>query len=147
MTSEKIIIDLVDRVSRVETKVDNFSTLLVANSTLIQSQTTAVTNLLLAQSKMNGAKNGEEKQKDIEKIAEALAATKKRDKTQRIFLFVMAGLVFAGLIFNVYIGIKNSKVPEQVKQSIDNMDGISKVTRSGYVKYNDSGLSDSIKIK
>lgn len=120
----------------------------------VAAHTKIISNFIEFQASHNGEKKGkkeeEEKERDTkirERIAEELKATQKRDKTQRVFLFVMAGLVFIGLIINAYFGFKNSKVPEQIKTSIDNMEGISKVTRSGYVKYNDGGLSDSIKIK
>jgi hypothetical protein len=57
-------------------------------------------------------------------------------------------------MLTAYFSFKSSKAPEQIQQTeqninkrIDLQDGISKVTRDGYVKYNDEGLSDSIKIK
>jgi len=45
------------------------------------------------------------------------------------------------------IDIKMNTVEETLKDEIKKIEGISKVTRSGYVKYNNNGLRDSIKIK
>jgi len=59
----------------------------------------------------------------------------------------MVAIAAIGLAFTAYFGFKNSKTPEIVRESIDNMEGISKVTRGGYVRYNDQGLSDSVKVK
>jgi hypothetical protein len=125
-------------IPRIEGKINDLSGSVI-------SHTRVISNFIEFQAKYNSEEKGKKEQEEREKIAKELETTKKRDKTQKIFLFVMAGLVLLGLIINAYFGFKNSKVP--IKESIDNMDGISKVTREGYIKYNDNGLSDSIKIK
>jgi len=62
---------------------------------------------------------------------------------------IIVGVV--GLCITAYFGFKGRNTPEQIetaiRQEIRAQEGISKVTRSGYVKYNDDGLSDSVKVK
>ena len=57
-------------------------------------------------------------------------------------------LVFGSIIMD-YLGSNHNKETfiEIIKQEMRMQEGISKVTRNGYVKYNDQGLSDSVKIR
>jgi hypothetical protein len=58
--------------------------------------------------------------------------------------FLIAALGFA---FTVYFNFTNGKdVKDTVKREIRMQEGVSKVTRGGYVKYNIQGISDSIKL-
>jgi len=60
-------------------------------------------------------------------------------------LVIVAIFTFYGLTININNKVKNSETT--IKEEIRNMEGVSKVTRGGYVRYNNGGLSDSIKIK
>ncbi len=131
---------LIDSVPRLEEKINN----LVGS---VAAHTQVISSFIEFQARHSGEKQGEKEQRERERIKKELESTEKRDRIQRRFLYVSAILIFAGLVINAYFGLRNSKVPEKVQTSIDNMEGISKVTRGGYVKYNDRGLSDSIKIK
>lgn len=74
--------------------------------------------------------------------------TENRERLRSIILIIMAVLTLTGLGLNAYFSWFNgNKVETTVKQEIRNQEGISKVTRGGYVKYNDQGLSDSVKVK
>jgi hypothetical protein len=62
-------------------------------------------------------------------------------------MFIVAA---AGLILTAYFGWYNnknqSKIEDSVKREIRMQEGVSKVTRGGYVKYNIQGISDSVKL-
>jgi hypothetical protein len=87
--------------------------------------------------------------KDIEDraiVAKNLALTRSRDTWYKIFTIL-------GLAIAIYFGVRNNKIPaqleatkEELNTKIEQVDGVSKVTRGGYVKYNDMGMSDSIKL-
>jgi len=131
---------LVDSVPRLEEKINNLNT-------AVASHTVVITRLLEFQSQLNGEAKGKKELEARLLIATELKATQKRDKRQWIFIYAMVAIAAIGLAFTAYFGFKNSKTPEIVRESIDNMEGISKVTRGGYVRYNDQGLSDSVKVK
>ena len=61
---------------------------------------------------------------------------------------ILIVLVFGSVIMD-YLGSSHNKETfiESMKQEIRMQEGVSKVTRSGYVKFNDQGLSDSVKVK
>ncbi len=83
----------------------------------------------------------------------ASGKTENEIKTEKRTIIVMwiktlslliAVLVFA---FSVYFNFTNGKdVKDTVKREIRMQEGVSKVTRGGYVKYNIQGISDSIKL-
>jgi hypothetical protein len=63
-------------------------------------------------------------------------------------MFILGAIALIFTAINTYNGNKKIVQTESnIKKEIQQQEGISKVTRSGYVKYNDSGLSDSIKIR
>jgi len=71
-------------------------------------------------------------------------------KYPKLFVGMVAILVL-GMVFSIY---RIVQVPKQIadteniiKKEIRDQEGISKVTRGGYVKYNDYGISDSVKIR
>ncbi len=89
----------------------------------------------------------------IEKTEKDLTKEKRENITMWIktLSFIIAAI---GLGLTAYFGYTNHKVPAQleatkseIKTEIQNMDGISKTTRSGYVRFNDFGFTDSIKVK
>jgi len=86
-----------------------------------------------------------------ERIKEELRRTQKRDKLQRKFWYIMAIIGILAILVTAYWNFKTSKkvdtIEPIIKKEIRMQEGISKVTRGGYVKYNENGLSDSIKIK
>jgi hypothetical protein len=56
-------------------------------------------------------------------------------------------IVALGFAFTVYFNFTNGKdVKDTVKHEIRMQEGVSKVTRGGYVKYNIQGISDSVKL-
>jgi hypothetical protein len=70
---------------------------------------------------------------------------------------VKNGLIIIGFIITIGVAVwtkadvknngkKVEAVQDTLKTEIRMQEGISKVTRNGYVKYNDAGLSDSVKI-
>jgi hypothetical protein len=70
---------------------------------------------------------------------------------------VKNGLIIIGFIITIGVAVwtkadvknngkKVEAVQDTLKTEIRMQEGISKVTRGGFVKYNDAGLSDSIKI-
>ena len=80
--------------------------------------------------------------------------TETRAVLRKKIQIVMCVIGILALCCSAYFSYKGSKVPKQLietknvlKKRIDQQEGVSKVTRSGFVKYNDSGLSDSIKIR
>ncbi len=63
-------------------------------------------------------------------------------------MFILGAVALIYTAINTYRGNKKIIATEtSIKQEIKNQEGISKVTRGGFVKYNDKGLSDSIKIR
>jgi len=99
------------------------------------------------------------KGKEIEEIKEYISNSNViKSKNRRIFESVIKILtviiIGAGMGLSAYFGFKNTNVPQQleetkseIKNEIRNMDGISKTTRGGYVKFNDFGFTDSIKVR
>lgn len=94
-----------------------------------------------------------EKDEERKNVARSLALTQRRDLWYKIF--TSAGLIVTiiGLAIAIYFGVRNDKIPaqleatkEEINTKIEQGDGVSKVTRGGYVKYNDQGMSDSIKL-
>ena len=91
---------------------------------------------------------------DVKQIKDDLLEYKFFKTYPKLLIGLIAVIVIV-IIFNIY----NSKhIPDRImdgqeqfknemKNEIRGIEGISKVTRGGYVKYNDSGLSDSIKIR
>jgi hypothetical protein len=138
---------LAKTVPRLESKIND----LVGS---VASHTKVISNFIEFQASHNGEIKGKKELEERERIAKELRTTQKRDKIQRRFLYVMAIIAATGLSLTAYFGYTNRKVPiqiqetkEEIKKSIDLQEGISKITRGGYVKYNDQGLSDSIKLK
>jgi hypothetical protein len=84
------------------------------------------------------------------KMSENKQRTDNQNKWYR-GLTIVGFLIIIGLGFlNHFTGIKNVKETIATKDTIRNkirmQEEVSKVTRGGYVRYNDRGLSDSIKI-
>ena len=61
---------------------------------------------------------------------------------------ILIVLVFGSVIMD-YLGASHNKETfiELMKQEMRDQVGVSKVTRSGWVHFNDQGLSDSVKVK
>ena len=58
---------------------------------------------------------------------------------------IMVSIIMAG--WNIHKSdTKTNDIEEVVRREIRGIEGISKVTRGGYVKYNDKGLSDSVNV-
>ena len=103
--------------------------------------------------KSNEIRNGriEKAEKDIECINDDLTEYHFIKKHPNIMITIIAvaviGIIF-GLFktFNSFTG-KVNDVEEKITNEIRLMDGVSKVQRNGYVKINDNGLTDSIKVR
>ena len=122
-------------------------------SATITAATTAASSLEQYKLEVKNFELGKESveseiEKDVERqnVAKSLALTKSRDMWYKIFTIV-------GLAIAIYFGVRNNRIPaqleatkEEINTRIDQQDGVSKVTRGGYVKYNDQGMSDSIKL-
>ena len=135
---------IIKSIPRIESKINDLS-----NSVI--SHTKVISNFIEFQARYDGEATGKEKLEARLLIAQELKATQRRDKAQRIFIIIMAIIAAIGLGLTAYFGFKGRNAPEQIETTIKNeiraQEGISKVTRSGYVKYNEQGLSDSIKIR
>ena len=87
--------------------------------------------------------------KKVEKMSEDLEEYRIVKKYPKIAIYIIAFFVITA-IFGAYnfIDIKNKMYEQtvQLKRTINDQEGVSKVTRGDYVKYNDGGLSDSIKL-
>ena len=88
----------------------------------------------------------------ITKIEDDLTEYRMIKKYPKIAVLIIT-ITVIGTIYG-FMRIVNREVNTAVKASTDTlrteirlMDGISKTTRNGYVKYNDYGLTDSIKIR
>lgn len=88
--------------------------------------------------------------KEVREIKQDLEEYRVMKKYPKVALLVIAFFVLTTII-SIYQAVKASNQLVQaemnIRRSIDYMEGVSKVTRGGYVKYNDEGLSDSVKIK
>lgn len=86
--------------------------------------------------------------RDIEKDLEEYRFFKKYPK---IFIGTISVLVLCVIVSfiatknNIKAEVENTKA--SLTEEIRLMDGVSKVTRNGMVKYNDFGLTDSIKVR
>jgi hypothetical protein len=83
----------------------------------------------------------------------ASGKTEKEIKTEKrtviaMWIKALSFLIVAlGFAFTVYFNFTNGKeVKDTVKREIRMQEGVSKVTRGGYVKYNIQGISDSVKL-
>lgn len=138
---------LVDSVPRLEEKINS----LVGS---VSAHTQIISNFIEFQARHNGEEKGKKELEARLLIAKELEVTQDRDKKQLRFWKIMAVIAAIGLCLTAYFGFKTSKMPSQledtketIKKEIRMQGGVSKVTRGGYVRYNDNGLSDSIKIK
>jgi len=90
----------------------------------------------------------EDKMECVEKDLEEYHFVKKYPKLivgAVAVMVVIALFTFYGMTKSVNNKVIETK--ESLKNEIRLMDGVSKVTRGGYVKYNDRGMSDSIKVR
>ena len=85
--------------------------------------------------------------KEIKKDMEEYRMIKKYPKLALIIIafFIVTTIISIRQVFKVSRQVGETEM--NIKKRIDAQEGISKVTRSGYVKYNDSGLSDSVKVR
>jgi len=128
---------------RIESKINDLSG-------SVTSHTKVISNLIEFQAKYEGETTGKEKLEAKQLIAKELKAAQRRDKVQRRFVNAMIIVGVVGLCITAYFGFKGRNAPEEIettiKKEIRAQEGVSKVTR-GWVKYNDNGLSDSVKIR
>jgi len=84
----------------------------------------------------------------VKEIESNLAEYNMVKKHPILAALVLIVLVFGSVIMD-YLGSSHNKETfiESMKQEIRDQVGVSKVTRGGYVYYNDQGLSDSVKVK
>jgi hypothetical protein len=85
--------------------------------------------------------------KDIKKDLEEYRMIKKYPKLALIIIafFIVTTIISIRQVFKVSKQVGETEM--NIKKRIDAQEGISKVTRGGYVKYNDLGLSDSVKVR
>jgi hypothetical protein len=86
------------------------------------------------------------KGKDIDAIKADLEEYRMIKKYPKLIVLLITAFILI-TFFSIY---KSGKVPIDTKtviqQELRNQEGISGVTRGGYVKYNDGGISDSVKV-
>jgi len=88
--------------------------------------------------------------KEIIKTTQELKTEKRLEWAK----WIQTGMFIIGAIALIFTAYNSFKMPKQLTETkqeinkrIDLQEGVSKVTRGGYVKYNEGGFSDSIKIK
>ena len=117
----------------------------------VASHTKVISNFIEYQASHNGEEKGKKEEEVRTAIATELKSTRKRDKIQRVFLFIMAFIAVIGLSLTAYFSFTSNKQLPKVEDKLTNeirlMDGVSKVQRNGYVKINDNGLTDSVKVR
>ena len=88
----------------------------------------------------------------VTKIEDDLVEYRMIKKYPKIAIFIITISVIGAIygfmrIVDREVSTAVGAATDTLRTEIRNMDGISKTTRNGYVKYNDFGLTDSIKIK
>jgi hypothetical protein len=140
---ENDIKELSKTIPRLEEKINN---LVLTTS----SHTTVIANLINFQSLTQGEQKGRKDEEEKLRIANELKETKKRDNWYRSLTISGFIIIIALSVFNHYTSANNSKeiiaTKDTLRYELRMQEGVSKVTRGGYVRYNDRGLSDSINI-
>jgi len=139
------ISDIKDSVGKLTKMYDDTFEAATTAASALEKYTTGVKNF-------EAGKNEAEEKK---KIADDLKKEKVKNHWQRIIWIVMAVFALIGLGTNLYFNIKGhtesvqkiEAVQDTIRQEMRYQGGISKKTRSGYVLYNDNGLSDSVKAR
>ena len=87
--------------------------------------------------------------KKIEQLGTDLEEYRVMKKYPKIAIYIITFFVVSALyaVYN-FADIKGKMREQtvQLRNTINDQEGVSKVTRGNYVKYNDGGLSDSIKL-
>lgn len=103
-----------------------------------------ITNIHGSLATFKASMNGKE-------VAEKRAREKSQNNWYRGLTILGLVIVMGIAIWNHFTGKKNIKetiaTKDTIRTEIRLQEGISKTTRGGYVRYNDNGLSDSIKIR
>ena len=107
------------------------------------TKTEDIEAIKLTLSKTDGIDVGKKDTEEKQRVEESIRNSKIRDNWYKV-------LTIIGLSCAIYFGFKNNKkidvTETNIRKSIYEQEGVSKVTRGGYVKYNSGGISDSIKI-
>ena len=116
---------LIKTIPRLEEKINN----LVGS---VASHTNVISSFIEFQATHNGEVKSKKELEERQKIAIDLAATKRRDKVQRIFLCIMAIIGAVGLTLTAYFGFKNNQKSAVIDMKVDDL-GTPVVTRGSAV--------------
>ena len=83
----------------------------------------------------------------IDKINNDLEEYRMLKKYPKIAVIILVIVTFGAIYGFIRTTNTITRTEEKLTTEIRTTEGVSKVTREGYVKYNDEGFSDSIKIK
>lgn len=85
--------------------------------------------------------------KEVDVIQKDLEEYHMIKKYPKLIILLLVVLVGAAL-YNFFRSVQTKdSITTTIKTELQNQTGVSKVTRGGYVHYNDGGMSDSIKIR
>jgi hypothetical protein len=151
-TKEAVFVLLSDHITDIK---EDIAVIKIKIDETIIAASTAASSLEKYKIEVASFENGKNDAEEKLKLAQDLKKKEEKENWQRTIWIVMAVFAFIGLGMNLYFNIKGHNstvhhveaVQDTIRQEIRYQEGISKVKRSGYVLYNDEGLSDSIKIK
>jgi hypothetical protein len=90
-------------------------------------------------------------EESLGKRAVVKTVRERRSEWVKVAMFIIAALSFAVIAYNSFkqnekLDDTETSIKSTIKSEIRAQEGISGVTRGGYVKYNHYGIQDSIKI-
>lgn len=135
------VINKIDKIEKIDDINDSIKSLAEMYDRTLDAAEKAVGSVdllkLAEEAKQRSKKDSEER----ERVAEELKARRSRDTWQRVIWVIMAVIAVCSIWVAIYLSNK------AVVQKVEEKEGVSKVTRGGFVPYVDEGLIDSIKIK
>lgn len=90
-------------------------------------------------------------EESVGKKAVVKTTRERRSEWVKVAMFIVGALSLLIIAYNTFkqpkkIEDSETNIKETIRKEIRAQEGISKITRGGYVKYNDNGLSDSVKV-
>ena len=86
--------------------------------------------------------------KEIKEIKDDLEEYRMIKKYPKLMLVLLTVSIAGYGVFSHYSNkSKKQEIEDLIRYEIRGIEGVSKVTRGGYVKYNQNGMSDSVKLK
>lgn len=135
------VLNKIDKIEKIDDINDSIKSLAEMYDRTLDAAEKAVGSVDLLKLAEEAKQRSKRESEERERAAEELKARRKRDSWQRVFWIISAVLAFCAIIGTTYWSYKT------LGQKVEQKEGVSKTTRSGYVKYIDEGLIDSLKIK